>query len=93
MDLQAEIERRRNKARRASLFKDGKLRTVPYSDWKGRKICGVEILLANKLNQVIKNESDKLEVFEMLDTIFNMTKRMATRLDEYKKGWVDNGTP
>ena len=89
MMKKADIEERRAKATRSTIFKDGKLvnpDNLKEVDWRKTKICGVHFLLANKLNELLPDDEEKKEILKMIDTSYNMAKRMATKLDEYRFG-------
>ena len=84
-----EIQRRRDTANRSTIFKNGILvdpDNLKEVDWRKTRICGVHFLLANKLDKLLPDNKDKKEILQMIDTVYNMAKKMATKLDEYRFG-------
>lgn len=81
-----EIEKRREKARRSSIFKNEEVLKVDHLDWRKTKICGIHLVLANKLVELLPEGVEREEIIQMVDTAYNMAKRMATKIDEYRFG-------
>lgn len=73
----------KEKVRKHSIYKSGRLIDHRNYDAEKRRICFVHLELANKVNATEMDPKDKEEILAMIDEVFDMGKRMDAKLDEY----------
>ena len=80
---EAEKTRRREKARRQSIyFKDGQLQ--PPKSLEKRTICNVHLILANEIDSLPIDDGLKKSMLSLVDEVYRMGKRMDNALDIYR---------